>query len=103
MTVIRAGSRLKSTTCTTEVVVVRAPSGEAPEISCGGEPMVPVDADVTVSQAVTDIGDGTALGKRYVDEERGVELLCTKAGAGRLIVDGRELALKGAKPLPSSD
>jgi hypothetical protein len=103
MTVIRVGSRLKSTTCTTEVVVVRAPSGDAAEISCGGEPMLPFDADVAVQGTGADDGEGTALGKRYVDEELGVELLCTKAGAGRLRVDGRELALKGAKPLPSSD
>jgi hypothetical protein len=30
-------------------------------------------------------------------------LLCTKAGAGSLALDGRALGLKEAKPLPSSD
>ena len=36
-------------------------------------------------------------------EERGLELLCTKAGAGSLTLDGAPLGLKSAKPLPSSD
>ena len=50
-----------------------------------------------------DPGEGTKLGKRYVDEELGLELLCTKPGEGSLGVSGRALTLKGAKPLPSSD
>ena len=48
-------------------------------------------------------GEGTLLGKRYVDDDAGLELLCTKAGPGTLHCDGRPLGLKGAKPLPSSD
>ena len=43
------------------------------------------------------------LGKRYVDDESDIEVLCTKAGDGALAVDGRPLVLKTAKPLPSSD
>jgi hypothetical protein len=46
---------------------------------------------------------GTALGKRYVDAEGTVEILCTKSGAGSLHLDGRPLSLKESKPLPSSD
>ena len=49
------------------------------------------------------LGDGPQLGKRYADEELGLELLCTRAGAGALTADGAVLGLKGAKPLPSSD
>lgn len=46
---------------------------------------------------------GSQLGKRYADEELGVELLCTKAGQGTLAVNGVALPLKNAKPLPASD
>jgi hypothetical protein len=49
------------------------------------------------------VGDGPLLGKRYADDDLGLELLCTRAGTGALTVDGRPLLLKGAKPLPSSD
>ena len=33
----------------------------------------------------------------------GIEVLATKGGAGSLSLDGQPLALKDAKPLPSSD
>ena len=45
----------------------------------------------------------TLVGKRYVDDQTGVELLCIKAGDGALYVNGERLELKEAKPLPSSD
>jgi hypothetical protein len=48
-------------------------------------------------------GGGTLLGKRYVDDPTGLELLCTKPGAGELAVDGRPLTIKGPKALPASD
>jgi hypothetical protein len=46
---------------------------------------------------------GVVLGKRYVDEQSGLEVLCTKAGAGPLAADGRPLVIKAAKVLPASD
>jgi hypothetical protein len=46
---------------------------------------------------------GTQLGKRYAEESMGLELLCTKAGAGRLACNGKDLEIRSAKPLPSSD
>ncbi len=46
---------------------------------------------------------GTALGKRYLNEAGDLELLCTKPGEGSLAAGGTPLAVKGAKPLPSSD
>ncbi len=49
-------------------------------------------------------GDGgTLLGKRYVDEQTGLEVLCTKPGTGSLAADGRPLTIKAPKPLPASD
>ena len=99
---IKAGARLRSTTCETQVVVVRAPSSPA-VIECGGAPMVALDDDSPLAAMTGEPGEGTKLGKRYVDEELGLELLCSKAGDGSLSVDSRPLTLKGAKPLPSSD
>jgi hypothetical protein len=46
---------------------------------------------------------GTQMGKRFADSETGIEVLATKGGAGSLSLDGQPLALKDAKPLPSSD
>ena len=43
------------------------------------------------------------MGKRYVNEAGDLELLCTKPGDGALSAAGALLAVKGAKPLPSSD
>lgn len=100
---LRAGQRLRSTVCDAQVIVVRAPSGPA-ELGCGGAPLVP-DGTETGGEATLDpaLADGPVLGKRYADDEVGLELLCTKAGKGTLTVDGRPLPLKSAKPLPASD
>ena len=43
------------------------------------------------------------MGKRYAEDELGLELLCTQPGAGTLAVGDAPLPIKGAKPLPSSD
>jgi hypothetical protein len=48
-------------------------------------------------------GAGTQLGKRYAEESVGLELLCTKAGEGRLACNGKDLEIRSAQPLPSSD
>ncbi|BBZ38228.1 MULTISPECIES: hypothetical protein [Mycobacterium] len=45
----------------------------------------------------------TVLGKRYVDTESGLEVLCTKAGRGVLSADGRQLTTKAPNALPASD
>ena len=99
---LKAGQRLASTVCDAEVVVVKAPAGDV-EIGCGGAPMAEVGQEVDRGTLDASLGDAVLLGKRYADEEAGLELLCTKAGAGALTLDGRVLGLKGAKPLPSSD
>lgn len=93
----KPGLKLRSTACSTEVVVVRPAAGDV-ELTCCGAPMT--DQDVAATASAT---DGVLLGKRYTDEDTGIEVLCTKPGAGELAVDGRVLALKGSKPLPSSD
>ena len=47
--------------------------------------------------------EGSQLGKRYVDDDDALEILCTKPGDGSLGVGGTLLGLKEAKPLPASD
>ncbi len=46
---------------------------------------------------------GTQLGKRYLCEACGTEILCNKAGGGNVMCCDHEMKLKEAKPLPSSD
>lgn len=98
---LRPGSKLFSAVSEVQVVVVRAPS-TAVEIGCGGHPMVEAEQEPT-AQPAEDLAEGPAIGKRYADEELGLELLCARAGEGTLTVDDRPLSLKGAKPLPASD
>ncbi len=98
---LKAGSRLKSAVCETEVIVVKAPNTDV-EITCGGAPMGD-PATTEISGAPADDGEGTALGKRYVNEDDSLEVLCTRAGAGSLAIDDALLHLKDAKPLPASD
>ena len=99
---LRPGTKLFSTVCDTQVVVVKAPSDDV-EISCGGAPMVQEDPGGPAGSPDQPSGEGTAIGKRYADEDLGLELLCSRAGAGALTVDGEPLLVKGAKPLPASD
>jgi hypothetical protein len=101
---IKAGTRWRSAVDSTEVIVVRPPSGPT-RLECGGAPMVPLDADSAESGGTVDPthAGGTLMGKRYVDEESGIEILCTKPGPGSLSIDGRPASIKDAKPLPSSD
>jgi hypothetical protein len=99
---LKAGTRLRSATDTTEVVVVKAPA-EAVDLRCGGQPFVAIDADVAPAGPAVGFDGGTQLGKRYADEALGLELLCTKAGEGSISVGDAILEVKGAKPLPASD
>jgi hypothetical protein len=99
----RVGQMLASTVDTTAVIVVRCPDGEL-DVTCGGAAM----AEGNAPGAVTGTPDpelmgGSLLGKRYADEELGLELLCTKAGQGTLAVNGAPLPMKSPKPLPASD
>lgn len=97
---MKAGTKLKSVVCDTEVMVIR--TAEDSEFCCGGAPMVAErgDAGGTVDPA---FAEGTKVGKRYTDAAGTVELLCIKPGAGSLSLGGVALQVKDAKPLPSSD
>ncbi|MEW6476634.1 MAG: hypothetical protein AB1679_30605 [Actinomycetota bacterium] len=99
---LKPGVRLRSTTCSTEVVVVRASEADV-DLRCGGAPMVGLNDQPTGQPIAAGHADGTALGKRYVDDDGSLELLCIKAGVGSLSVGDRPMLFKEAKPLPSSD
>ena len=96
---MKPGTKFKSTVCDTEVMVIRAGAGS---VACGGAPMA---EERPAERGAVDPGfaEGTKIGKRYVDEAGTIELLCVKAGAGSLSLDGVALRAKDAKPLPSSD
>jgi hypothetical protein len=99
---IKNGTRLQSQVCDTQVIVVRS-ADSLDDLRAGGAPMVPIgdekSCDLTLDPALS---DGNLMGKRYVDE-KGAEVLVTKAGKGTLSVGTTPLTVKEAKPLPASD
>jgi hypothetical protein len=97
---MKPGTKLKSTVCDTEVMVIKG-SGDT-VVSCGGAPMAD-DKPAELGAIDPAFAEGTKIGKRYVDAGGTVELLCVKAGKGSLSIDGVALTTKDAKPLPSSD
>ncbi len=101
MALLKAGTRLKSAVCSTELMVVGAPKDEV-GITCGGAPLIAM-GDEGAGEIAEDAKGGTQIGKRYVNEAGDLEILCTKPGEGTLAANGVALTIKGAKPLPSSD
>jgi len=100
---LKPGSRWKSAVCDGEFVVVRPPSSGG-VLACGGEPLIPHAGEKpTGGSPSPDHAGGSVLGKRYSDVESGLAVLCSKAGAGSLSLDGRPLVLQEAKKLPASD
>lgn len=96
---MKPGTRLKSATCDSEVMVIRSGGGT---IECGGAPMGETKP-AEPAPLSPDFSGGCLMGKRYVDAEGKYELLCVKPGKGSLSVDGVALVVKDAKPLPASD
>jgi hypothetical protein len=100
---VAVGQTLRSVTDTTMVIVVRG-AAEDIEITCGGAAMVDSRTDAAGHvPADPSFAAGTLLGKRYEDGAATIELLCTKAGPSSLAVNGEQLVVKAAKPLPASD
>jgi hypothetical protein len=100
---LKAGTRLRSSVCEAEAVVVKAPAGEL-DLRCGGVPMLPIDEEPSAGgSAQPGFDGGLLIGKRYTDESGDLELLCTKPGPSSLSLGDVVLELKDAKPLPSSD
>ena len=100
MASLAPGKRLKSAVCTTEIMVIMAPDGEV-DLRCGGVPMAE-DADGAGDLDSAHTG-GSAIGKRYVNGDGSLEVLCVKAGEGALAMGDKALAVKDAKKLPKTD
>ena len=103
MAVYKAGMRLKSAVCSSQVMMVVAPARDV-TLTCGGAPVLELSAPDAPGGSIDPAHkQGTQMGKRYTNAAGDIEILCTKPGEGGLAVDGEILAVKGAKPLPSSD
>jgi hypothetical protein len=103
---LRPGDQLASVGCTARVVVVRAPSGARPLITCGGSPMIPATGSPrppAPRPSSAEAEPATLIGKRYVDADETLEVLCVSSGTGVLSCDGVPMTVKAAKPLPASD
>ena len=101
MASLATGQRLKSAVCNTEIMVISAPDGDL-ELTCGGAPMG-ADASSDSGSVDPNFSSGTTIGKRYVNEDGDLELLCVKPGDGSLEVNGSELKIKESKKLPKTD
>ena len=99
---LKTGARLKSTVCDGEIMVVSTPGGDI-ALTCGGAPMVDAGADTDRVDINPDHAVGIVIGKRYINEDETLEVLCVKAGEGSLAVDGNLLLQKDTKKLPKTD
>ena len=100
MATLSAGKRLKSAVCTTEIMVIAAPDQNV-DLCCGGSVMG--EGESNGGAVSPDHADGTAIGKRYVNGDGSLEVLCVKAGEGSLSVGTEALNVKDAKKLPKTD
>lgn len=101
MTDVKPGLRLKSAVCGGQAMVVKAIDVT---ITCGGVPMVAMDAQADDStQADPEHMYKCLMGKRYINKDETLELLCVKAGEGSFGINGQMLMGKESKKLPSSD
>jgi hypothetical protein len=97
---LKTGQRLRSVTCATTVIVVRA-GDEDVDLRCGGLPMVPLGKEAAPATPTDVTAEPAAMGKRY--QEGAVELLCTKAGGGGLTIGTVAVPVRQASALPASD
>jgi hypothetical protein len=102
MATLKAGARFKSAVCDTQVLVIAVPTGDV-ALTCGGAALLEMTDTAARGTIDPEHKGGSQIGKRYVNEDGSVELLCTKPGEGSLALAGVRLKLKEAKALPSSD
>jgi hypothetical protein len=101
MSEIKAGAKLKSAVCETQVMIIKWPAGPH-ALSCGGAPMT-LAAETGDGALDRAKAEGSHVGWRYINADASLELLCVKSGVGTLYLDEVELTRKQAKALPSSD
>ena len=102
MKLLKLGSKLKSAVCDTQIMVIRT-IPEPLALCCGGVPMIEANAATEGAALDPAFADGSLIGKRYIDAQDRIELLCTKGGAGSLSLAAEKLLVKQPKALPSSD
>lgn len=95
---LKPGTRLKSAVCDGEFMIVKAAEGD--ELSCGG---AVCDASPDRVEGDKDKMNGCVIGKRYINADETIEVLCIKNGEGSLYCNGEELMTKDTRKLPSSD
>jgi hypothetical protein len=103
VTELKAGTRLRSLTSSTEVIVTMGSPGV---LTCGGEPMVPTAKDEPAPEpaaAVSADDETILLGKRYSAPHGTLQVLCVRQGTGNLAVNGVPLQLIKPKMLAASD
>jgi hypothetical protein len=97
------GKRYRSTACSTEIVVIKAPESDV-DLNCGGYPLSPLDGEPGArNEPQAGLSEGTLIGKRYGDSDETLEVLVTKAGEGTLAIGATPLEVAGARKLPTSD
>ena len=101
MTALKPGLMLASAVCKAEVMIVKGMG--ATSLTCGGVPMLGAVETAAEVSAVAEQMNGCQIGKRYVNADQSLEVLCIKPGQGSLAADGEPLVVKQAKKLPSSD
>ena len=100
---LKPDTRLRGGVCSTGAIAVRAPT-QPLELCCAGRPMVQAGEGAPPFEPIDPVHDAdTALGKRFADPGSGLEVPCTKAGEGSLVIGGVPLALKDANRLAPSD
>ena len=95
------GYRMESTTQYQGVANVATKAGERLDFDGGVQVIVTKggEGDVTASSG----GEGLKVGKRYQDEDTGIEVLVTKPGAVTLQCNGKDMALQEPKKTKSAD
>ena len=103
MTILKLGAKYRSAVCETQIMVIRTVP-EPLDLCCGGAPMLGA-SDAAPEGVALDpaFAEPSLIGKRYIDADDRIELLCTKGGKGALSLGPVRLAVKQAKALPSSD
>ena len=101
MSAIKPGMRLKSVVCSGEAMVIK---GSDVTVTCGGVPMIAhTETAAGAAQANPEHMFKCLIGKRYVNADGTLELLCVKPGEGSFGANGEMLMGKETKKLPSSD
>ena len=99
---LKTGTRLASTVCDAEIMVITAPAEDA-NLTCGGATMAEAGTASEKGAIDPEHNTGVQIGKRYIDADSGLEILCIKPGAGSLALNGTPLSIKDAKKLPKTD